>query len=41
MGTARGDIDEGRLMEAALVILTVGRGEGLLEEVIFEGLGWI
>ena len=35
MGTARGDIDEGRLMEAALVILTVGRGEGLLEGVIF------
>ena len=30
MGTARGDIDEGRLMEAALVILTEGRGEGLL-----------
>ena len=41
MGTARGDIDEGRLIEAALVILTVGRGEGLLEGVIFEGLGWI
>ncbi len=35
MGTARGDIDEGRLIEAALVILTVGRGEGLLEGVIF------
>lgn len=41
MGTARGDIDERRLMESALDILTVGRGEGLFEGVIFEGLGWI
>ena len=39
MGTARGDIDEGRLMESALDILTVGRGDGLLEGVILRVIG--